>query len=58
MSLVVVVIVALVAGAIGGVMASAFMEAYLQRREANRITEYSEPVAVNNYYTDQRADGQ
>jgi uncharacterized protein YneF (UPF0154 family) len=56
MTMVVVVLVALVAGAFGGVMASAFMEAYMQRKEHNRITEYSE-APVTNYYTDGRSAG-
>jgi hypothetical protein len=50
MSMVVVVLVALVAGAIGGIVSSAFLEAYLQRKEANRITEYSEPTPTDRQW--------
>ena len=40
MSIAVMVLVAMVAGFIGGLMAAAFMEAYLQRQESNKIGEY------------------
>lgn len=40
--IVIVVMVAFVAGMIGGVLGAAFLEAYFQRREDNRIGENDE----------------
>jgi hypothetical protein len=54
MSFMAVVLVALVAGCVGGVIGAAFMEVYFQRMESNKIGRYEcvdEPRSAGKHST-------